>query len=114
MSRYQNIGYVFTDAFDRSIALSLEKQYNLIDIEKNNNTAIDLLVVVGGDGLMLHSLHNYIINKDNNIPVYGINYGTVGFLLNQYSEHNLIDRINKAVPTQLTVLNMVSTDINQK
>ncbi|MGN7618720.1 MAG: NAD kinase [Ehrlichia sp.] len=114
MSRYQNIGYVFTETFDRSVALTLEKQYNLIDIRKHDDVVIDLLVVIGGDGLMLHSLHNYIINKNNDIPVYGINYGTVGFLLNQYSECNLIDRINKAVPTQLTLLNMVATDTHQK
>ncbi|AHC39497.1 NAD kinase [Ehrlichia muris] len=114
MSKYRNIGYVFTDAFDKSVAITLEKQYGLIDIKKNEDAVVDLLVVIGGDGLMLHSLHNYIINKGNNVPVYGINYGTVGFLLNQYSEHNLIDRINQAVPTQLTVLNMAATDTNKK
>ena len=114
MNRYQNIGYVFSDTFEKDVALILEKKYHLIDIKKNNNTAVDILVVIGGDGLMLHSLHNYIVNKNNNVPVYGMNYGTVGFLLNQYSEDNLIDRINKAVPTELTVLTMVATDIYQK
>ncbi|AAZ68814.1 NAD kinase [Ehrlichia canis] len=113
MSKYKNIGYVFFDDFDKSVALTLEKQYGLIDIKKNKEAAIDLLVVIGGDGLMLHSLHNYIVSKYINIPVYGINYGTVGFLLNQYSDHNLIDRINQSVPTQLTVLNMVAIDTNK-
>ncbi|GAT75671.1 inorganic polyphosphate/ATP-NAD kinase [Ehrlichia ruminantium] len=113
MSNYQNIGYIFTDAFDKSVALMMEKRYHLINVKENNDLPIDLLVVIGGDGLLLHSLHSYVINKQRNIPVYGINYGTVGFLLNQYSEYNLIDRINKAVPTQLATLNMVATDIYQ-
>ncbi|ABD45580.1 ATP-NAD kinase family protein [Ehrlichia chaffeensis str. Heartland] len=114
MSKYKNIGYVFTDAFDKTAAIALEKQYGLIDIKKNEDIAIDLLIVIGGDGFMLHSLHNYVVNKCNNVPVYGINYGTIGFLLNQYSEYNLIDRINEAIPTQLTILNMVATDTDKK
>ena len=45
------------------------------DVEK-----ADALIVLGGDGFMLHSLHQYL---QYNIPFYGMNCGSVGFLLNE-------------------------------
>ena len=40
----------------------------------------DILVVLGGDGTMLRALHKYI---DVDIPIYGLNLGTFGFLMNE-------------------------------
>ncbi|MGI9380772.1 MAG: NAD kinase [Methyloligellaceae bacterium] len=53
----------------------------------------DAIVVLGGDGLMLQTLHS---NGIRNQPIYGMNFGSVGFLMNEYSEEDLIDRLQKA------------------
>ncbi|WP_417728948.1 NAD kinase [Roseovarius sp.] len=50
----------------------------------------DVIVALGGDGFMLHTLHR---TQALDIPVYGMNRGTVGFLMNEYSETDLIDRL---------------------
>lgn len=56
----------------------------------------DAVVVLGGDGFMLHVLHT-MLDSGRIIPVYGLNLGTVGFLMNRFSGcDNLISRIRKA------------------
>lgn len=66
----------------------------------------DVLVALGGDGTMLEVLHqHYSLDK----PVYGINLGSVGFLLNPYREKNLIDRINDSQEVVLHPLRMLTT-----
>jgi NAD+ kinase len=64
----------------------------------------DAVVVLGGDGFMLHTLHRLM---EYDIPVYGMNCGTVGFLLNSYNEIHLLERISNAVPNVLYPLEMV-------
>lgn len=63
----------------------------------------DVLVVLGGDGFMLEVMHQYLETK---IPIYGFHCGSVGFLLNQYAPHDLLARLEKAVPTRLYPLEM--------
>ena len=41
-------------------------------------------VVLGGDGFMLEAMHR-MIDSDRMVPVYGLNLGTVGFLMNRYT-----------------------------
>ncbi len=53
----------------------------------------DAIVVLGGDGLMLQTLHS---NGIRNQPIYGMNFGSVGFLMNEYSEDDLIGRLQNA------------------
>ncbi|MGV6800969.1 MAG: NAD kinase [bacterium] len=63
---------------------------------KFGNTPIedaDIIVAIGGDGFMLDSLKNYL---DYHKPIYGINRGTVGFLMNAASPDNLTERILNA------------------
>lgn len=56
----------------------------------------DGVVVIGGDGFMLHTLHQ-MLDADRVIPAYGINLGTVGFLMNRYqSGHKLFERVNNS------------------
>jgi NAD+ kinase len=66
------------------------------------------IVVLGGDGFMLHVLHNFM---DSNIPIYGMNCGTVGFLMNAYREDKLVERIQHAKPTLIHPLQMVATTL---
>lgn len=64
----------------------------------------DVIVALGGDGFMLRMLHHY---KDLKKPVFGINCGSVGFLMNRWKEgEDLILRIQKAKQTPLHPLNM--------
>lgn len=53
----------------------------------------DVIVALGGDGFMLETLHAM---QDIDVPVYGMNRGTVGFLMNAYSEEDLSNRLDAA------------------
>ena len=64
-----------------------------------------VIVAIGGDGFMLEILHRYIASGK---PIYGINRGTVGFLMNHYNEENLLDRISAAQPVILHPLRMIA------
>ena len=63
----------------------------------------DVIVALGGDGFMLQTLHR---TEDNPVPVYGMNRGTVGFLMNAYSEHGLEERLAVAEEAVLNPLSM--------
>lgn len=69
----------------------------------------DIVVSLGGDGFMLETLHRVL---GHNIPVYGINYGTIGFLMNVQTEDELRDRLSKAQATVLHPLHMVATTVD--
>ena len=70
----------------------------------------DTIVVLGGDGYMLRVLHQLLAQKKS-IPVYGINCGTVGFLMNTFSPHlnDLALKLDKALPIHLHPLFMSAT-----
>jgi NAD+ kinase len=72
-------------------------------VELTGKKTPDVLVVLGGDGFMLETLHRY---GRRNIPFYGMNCGTVGFLLNQYRPEMLQERISGAKPSCLHPLRM--------
>ena len=56
----------------------------------------DAVVVLGGDGTMLSAMHR-IIDEGHHTPVYGLNLGTVGFLMNRYRRHaQLLERLARA------------------
>ena len=63
----------------------------------------DVIVALGGDGFMLHTLHR---TQNLDIPVYGMNRGTVGFLMNEYSEDDLPERLESAVEEVINPLSM--------
>jgi len=60
-------------------------------------------VALGGDGFMLSILHN---SQFMALPVYGMNRGTVGFLMNEFSEDNLIERLTQAEAADINPLRM--------
>ncbi len=64
---------------------------------------IDLIIALGGDGTMLHLLHQF---EKNPIPVYGINCGTVGFLMNVFNEENLLETLRNTQASTLHPLRM--------
>lgn len=63
----------------------------------------DVIVALGGDGYMLQTLHGYLGQQ---VPIYGMNQGSVGFLMNAYSTDDLIERIQAAQHTPLHPLLM--------
>lgn len=61
----------------------------------------DVILVLGGDGFMLHTIHELMhLNK----PLYGMNCGTVGFLLNEFRPDGLVDRVSAALRLDLPLL----------
>ncbi len=63
----------------------------------------DVIIALGGDGFMLETLHK---NIGRDVPVFGMNCGSVGFLMNEYSAENLIERLKKTEQTQIRPLRM--------
>jgi NAD+ kinase len=75
-------------------------------IKRYGNTPLkkaDIVVALGGDGLMLRALHDSVKHKK---PVFGMNRGSVGFLLNEYREGNLMERLAKAQAVKINPLRM--------
>ena len=63
----------------------------------------DVIVALGGDGFMLQTMHRYL---GNGVPIYGMNRGTVGFLLNGYQTDGLAKRLQRAEMVVLHPLRM--------
>jgi NAD+ kinase len=71
----------------------------------------DVVVALGGDGLMLQTLHRFMHTGK---PIYGMNRGSVGFLMNDYREEDLIRRIDDAESSVIHPLAMIATDVRGK
>ena len=84
----------------RSARLRLEKRYGAV-----TPAHADIVVALGGDGLMLQTLHR---NIRRGTPIYGMNLGTIGFLMNTYKEAGLLQRLRKARQVRLTPLRMLA------
>jgi NAD+ kinase len=67
----------------------------------------DIIVVLGGDGTMLEALHK---TENSHKPVYGMNFGSVGFLMNPYHSGDLIERLDRAVSVKIHPLKMKAVD----
>jgi NAD+ kinase len=74
----------------------------------NDPAKADVIVALGGDGFMLQTLHQ---TMNSGKLVYGMNRGSVGFLMNRYSTENLTDRICQAVENAFHPLEMQTTDV---
>lgn len=69
----------------------------------------DIIVALGGDGFMLQTLHGA---QNLSAPVYGMNRGTIGFLMNEYSEIDLTKRLAEAEEVVLNPLVMTATQVD--
>lgn len=110
MSTYKRIGIIsdFSEDAQRAKA-ELGRAYpEIIDV-RSANAAVDVILVLGGDGFMLQTMHRFI---DRNIPLYGMNCGTVGFLLNNYSCEWLHERLEAARTVALHPLSMFARCAN--
>lgn len=68
----------------------------------------DAIVALGGDGLMLQTMHRYM---NSQVPIYGMNRGSVGFLLNDYREDGLLERLEHAEINIIHPLRMIARDL---
>src|SRR6187551_1683629 len=69
----------------------------------------EIIVALGGDGLMLQTLHRFM---NSGKPIYGMHRGTVGFLMNDFHEERLTERLAAAQDTVIHPLLMCATDTN--
>jgi NAD+ kinase len=72
----------------------------------------ETLVALGGDGFMLHTLHRMLESECPNVPVFGMNRGTVGFLMNDWRLDTLAERIAAAKPIRVAPLEMRATTVS--
>ncbi|MFZ3241767.1 MAG: NAD kinase [Pseudolabrys sp.] len=104
LKRFQHIAFVAShtpearDAYGR-----LEKRYGNADPAK-----ADVIVALGGDGLMLQTLHKFM---NSGKPIYGMHRGTVGFLMNEFVEERLSERLSNAHITAIHPLVMQARDV---
>src|SRR3954471_1521963 len=72
----------------REAAATLSARYGNVDPPQ-----ADMVVALGGDGLMLQTQHRFM---GTGKPVYGMNKGPVGFLMNEFAEDGLLERLTAA------------------
>lgn len=71
----------------------------------------DMVVALGGDGFLLQVLHG-MLEKRRILPVFGMNLGTVGFLMNEWNPKRLDDRIARAKTFKVSPLRMEAETID--
>jgi NAD+ kinase len=97
------IGFAASDAAPAQEALTrLVARYGNLPLREAN-----VIVALGGDGFMLQTLH---ATRGHGVPVYGMNRGTVGFLMNSYHEDDLPERLAAAEEAVLNPLSMTALD----
>ena len=84
----------------RDAEAKLKDQHGFVEPER-----ADVIVTLGGDGFMLSTMHAYM---DQNIPIFGMNLGSVGFLMNEFRAENLIYRLEAAEEIRLNPLTMIA------
>ncbi|GGH25720.1 NAD kinase [Alsobacter metallidurans] len=105
MRRFNRIALVTSDTDDARAAREiLAARYGEV-----SPAEADVIVALGGDGLMLQTLHQFM---GSGKPIYGMNRGSVGFLMNEFHDESLLDRLERAERSIVHPLLMVATDAN--
>src|SRR6476661_2459302 len=103
--RYERIAFVASSVPEAQAALEqLTARYGNHDAKE-----ADVVVALGGDGLMLQTLHQHMHTGK---PIYGMHRGTVGFLMNEFSAHDLHARLAAARESLINPLLMRATDVH--
>ena len=87
------------------------KEYLVSKYGQNQPEDADIIVPIGGDGFMLKNLHDF---HQLNKPFFGINCGSVGFLMNAKNDEDLEILVKQSHETNLYPLQMNATDSNNK
>jgi len=102
--RYEKLAFT---ASSRPSAQEALKE--LVSIYGNVDTSdAHAIIPLGGDGFMLETLRKNLDLVTAGLPVYGMNKGTVGFLMNKYNPDGLIERLKNATVTPVHPLSMTA------
>jgi NAD+ kinase len=105
--KFEKIAFVASEVPEARIALDrLAKTYGNVDPK-----TADAIVALGGDGLMLQTLHRHLNDR---VPIYGMNRGSTGFLMNDYQEEDLRGRLARAEVNVIHPLAMRALDASGK
>ena len=94
-----------TEAAQAAEAL-LRKRHKFVPVEE-----AEMIVALGGDGFMLQTLHE-MLGRGRLCPVFGMNRGTVGFLMNEWRLDALAERLERARSFSVAPLEMTATAVN--
>ena len=78
---------------------------------QESEDSAEVIVALGGDGFMLQMLHRFMSSGKR---IFGMNRGSVGFLMNEYRDEGLRERIAAAIPETIRPLEMIATSANGK
>jgi NAD+ kinase len=84
----------------------LRERYDFVPLHES-----DMIVALGGDGFMLHTLHE-MLARGKVCPVFGMNRGTVGFLMNEWRTDNLVERLHRAKAISVAPLEMTARTVS--
>ncbi|MBZ6075509.1 NAD kinase [Microvirga puerhi] len=102
--RFNHVAFVASPTVEAQAALgALKNRYGNVEPED-----ADVIVALGGDGLMLRTLHRFMSTSK---PIYGMNKGTVGFLMNEFREDDLFERLEASERSVAHPLLMVAWDV---
>lgn len=90
----------------QAAAADLADAYDFVPVEQ-----ADQVIALGGDGFMLQTLHAMLETR-RSVPVFGMNLGTVGFLMNEWRLDGLDRRLARAKPFKVSPLTMTATTID--
>ena len=101
--KFERIAFVASD-----VPAAQEALAKLVSLYGNTDlSGADAVVALGGDGLMLQTLHRVMHDR---IPIYGMHRGSVGFLMNDYHPDDLIARLQRAEVSRIHPLSMIAED----
>lgn len=99
---FEKIAFLASDKHEAQAALK-----RLTDMYGNEDAgSADVIVALGGDGFLLGTLHKHMPLIRRGLPIYGMNQGTIGFLMNAYAEEKLHERLAKAQAAIVSPLRM--------
>ena len=102
----EKLAFVSSDAADaRAAATALAALYGRTPVAE-----ADVVVALGGDGFLLQTLHE-MLERGKLCPVFGMNRGTVGFLMNDWRIEGLRERVNRAKAFSVVPLRMAAVTI---
>jgi len=97
------LAFIASDAPEaQAAARDLRERYGSVE-----PTEADVIVALGGDGLMLQAAHRFV---STGTAIYGMNRGSVGFLMNEYGEDELDERLKRATVAKIHPLRMQARD----
>ena len=100
-AKYERIAFLASDSAEAQTALRrLVHTYGNAPSKQS-----DVIVALGGDGFMLDTLHRHMHDA---VPIYGMNRGSVGFLMNEFREDDLVARLERAETTRVHPLSMTA------